>query len=149
MLSRRELLERASCALLSLGGQATSARTPGASVQVFYDPNTLRHEPPRDHPEGPQRLDAVMRSVRLLEPAGRVSVDAPRPATEDNLLLVHSHEYVTKVRAEIAAGRRTLSTGDTEISPGSLTAALAAAGTVVTAVDAVMTGRTRTAFCAV
>jgi acetoin utilization deacetylase AcuC-like enzyme len=149
MLSRRELLEQASCALLSLGGQAPSARAPGAGTQVFHDPNTLRHEPPRDHPESPTRLDAVMRSVRLLEQAGRVSVVAPRPATDGDLRLVHSSAYVTKVRAEIAAGRRTLSTGDTEISPGSLTAALAAAGTVVTAVDAVMTGRTRTAFCAV
>jgi acetoin utilization deacetylase AcuC-like enzyme len=149
MLSRRELLEQASCALLSLGGQAPSARAPGAGAQVFHDPNTLRHEPPRDHPESPTRLDAVMRSVRLLEQAGRVSVVAPRPATDGDLRLVHSSAYVTKVRAEIAAGRRTLSTGDTEISPGSLTAALAAAGTVVTAVDAVMTGRTRTAFCAV
>jgi acetoin utilization deacetylase AcuC-like enzyme len=149
MLSRRELLEQASCALLSLGGQATSARAQTAGTQVFYDPNTLRHEPPRDHPESPKRLDAAMGGVRLLERTGRVSVVAPRPATESDLLLVHSSEYVKTVRAEIAAGRRTLSTGDTEISPGSLTAALAAAGTVVTAVDAVMTGRTRTAFCAV
>ncbi|HKB10444.1 MAG TPA: histone deacetylase, partial [Vicinamibacterales bacterium] len=38
---------------------------------------------------------------------------------------------------------------DTEISPGSLAAALAAAGTVLSAVDAVMKGPTRAAFCAV
>jgi acetoin utilization deacetylase AcuC-like enzyme len=56
---------------------------------------------------------------------------------------------VKKVRTEIAIGRRTLSTGDTDLSPGSLNAALAAAGTIVSAVDAVMSGRTRTAFCAV
>src|SRR6185295_2810588 len=58
-------------------------------------------------------------------------------------------EYLKLVRSEIAAGRRALSTGDTEISQGSLAAALAAAGTVVSAVDAVMSGRARTAFCAV
>ncbi|OLC47850.1 MAG: histone deacetylase [Acidobacteria bacterium 13_1_40CM_65_14] len=109
----------------------------------------LRHEPPSDHPESPTRLDAVMGTVRMLERQGRLSVATPRPATEDDILLVHTSEYVKKVRAEIAAGRRTLSTGDTELSSGSLTAALAAAGTVVSAVDAVMNGRTRTAFCAV
>jgi acetoin utilization deacetylase AcuC-like enzyme len=49
----------------------------------------------------------------------------------------------------VAAGVKTLSTGDTEISRGSLTAALAAAGTVVSGVDAVLTGRARRAFCAV
>lgn len=62
---------------------------------------------------------------------------------------MHSSDYVKKVRAEITAGRQTLSTGDTELSRDSMTAALAAAGTVASAVDAVMTGRTPTAFCAV
>jgi acetoin utilization deacetylase AcuC-like enzyme len=53
------------------------------------------------------------------------------------------------VRSEIEAGRRTLSTGDTEVSSASLDAALAAAGTVVSAVEAVVSGRARNAFCAV
>jgi len=78
-----------------------------------------------------------------------VSVITPHAATEEEILLVHSTDYIRKVRAEIAAGRQTLSTGDTELSRDSLTAALAAAGTVVSAVDAVITGSTPTAFCAV
>jgi acetoin utilization deacetylase AcuC-like enzyme len=149
MPSRRSFLQQASCALLSMGSGAASALAQSAAVQLFYDPVTLRHEPPSDHPESPKRLDAVMRTVRMFERQGRLSVTAPRPATEEDILLVHTSEYLKKVRAEIAAGRRTLSTGDTELSPGSLAAALAAAGTVVSAVDAVMNGRTRTAFCAV
>jgi acetoin utilization deacetylase AcuC-like enzyme len=118
-------------------------------TQVFYDPATLRHEPSPGHPESPQRIQTVRQTVGELERQGRLTVVAPRPATEDDVLLVHTPEYLKKVRAETAAGQRTLSTGDTEISPGSLVAALAAAGTVVTAVDAVVSGRTRTAFCAV
>jgi acetoin utilization deacetylase AcuC-like enzyme len=90
-----------------------------------------------------------MASVRALERAGTLTVAAPRPATDDDILLVHTPDYLRIVGSEIAAGRRQLSTGDTEISPGSLTAALAAAGTVVSAVDAVMKGATRAAFCAV
>jgi acetoin utilization deacetylase AcuC-like enzyme len=70
-------------------------------------------------------------------------------AAEEDILLVHTSEYLTKVRSEIAAGRRTLSTGDTDLSAGSLNAALAAAGTVVSAVDAVVAGRAQSAFCAV
>jgi len=76
-------------------------------------------------------------------------VETPRPAVEDEILLVHAAEYVQLVQREIAAGRRSLSTGDTEISSGTLDAALAAAGTVVSAVDAVLKGRARHAFCAV
>jgi acetoin utilization deacetylase AcuC-like enzyme len=148
MVSRRQFLHHASGVLLTLKAAAAPHAQPGGA-QVFYDPAMLRHEPPSDHPESPRRLDAVMGTVRTLERQGRLSVAAPRPATDDDVLLVHTSEYVKKVRAEIAGGRRALSTGDTELSPGSLAAALAAAGTVVSAVDAVMNGRTRTAFCAV
>jgi acetoin utilization deacetylase AcuC-like enzyme len=109
----------------------------------------LRHEPSSDHPESPRRLDTVVKAVRGLEAQGRLSVVAPRSATEDDILLVHTPQYLKLVRNEIASGRRGLSTGDTEISPGSLGAAISAAGAVVSAVDAVVTGRARNAFCAV
>jgi acetoin utilization deacetylase AcuC-like enzyme len=149
VLDRRGFLRQGAGALAALLRVESTAPPPAPNMTVFYDPAMLRHEPPRDHPESPRRLDAVMAVVRELERQRRVSLAAPEPATEDDLLLVHSFEYVKKVRAEIAAGRPVLSTGDTELSAGSLAAALAAAGTVVSAVDAVMTGRTRTAFCAV
>jgi len=94
-------------------------------------------------------MDAVMSAVHALEREGRLSIAAPKPATDEHVLLVHSTEYFKKVQDEIAGGRRTLSTGDTEISPGSLGAALAAAGAVVSGVDAVMGGKAQRAFCAV
>ena len=148
MLSRRVFLERASLGLLAVGGAGTATARP-PDLHVFYDPAILRHEPSRDHPESPRRLDAVMTSVRALERQDRLAVTAPRPATDDDILLVHAPDYLKTVRAEVAAGRRQLSTGDTELSPGSLTAALAAAGTVLSAVDAVIGRRARAAFCAV
>src|SRR5262245_60484075 len=150
MLSRRGFLQQAAGSLLMTN--AASARAQSAQrtmLHVFTDTVMLRHEPPTDHPESPRRLDAVIGAVRKLEREGQLSLVTPRAATDDDLLLVHTPEYVKKVRAEIAAGRRTLSTGDTDLSAGSLSAALAAAGTVVSAVDAVMTGAAPTAFCAV
>jgi acetoin utilization deacetylase AcuC-like enzyme len=146
IVSRRGFLHRGLGALLVLGHDQSA--TPTIPL-VFYDPAMLRHEPARDHPESPKRLDTVMTAVRELERQSRVSVASPTLATEDDLLLVHSPEYVKTVRADISAGRPALSTGDTELSAGSFTAALAAAGTVVSAVNAVIAGRTRTAFCAV
>src|SRR5262245_47550967 len=117
MLSRRRFLQHAASSLLMVN--AASARAQSARIQVFSDPSMLRHEPPADHPESPKRLDAVMGTVRRLEREGQLSLVTPRAATEDDLLLVHTPEYVKKVRAEIADGRPTLSTGDTELSPGS------------------------------
>jgi acetoin utilization deacetylase AcuC-like enzyme len=147
IVSRRGFLRQGLGAWLALGHDWSAA--PGANTLVFYDPAVLRHEPARDHPESPRRLDVVMATARDFERQGRVAMASPDPATDDDLLLVHSSEYVKTVRSEIAAGRPALSTGDTALSPGSLTAALAAAGAVISAVNAVMTGRTRTAFCAI
>jgi acetoin utilization deacetylase AcuC-like enzyme len=149
-LSRRDFLNQAG-ALISAGGAigAVQQPPPPARLRVFYDPATLRHEPSSDHPETPRRMDAVMDAVRALERQGRLDIALPKPASEDDVLLVHSNDYLRQVRAEVLAGRRSLSTGDTEISPGSLTAALAAAGTVIAAVDAVMGGRAVRAFSAV
>jgi acetoin utilization deacetylase AcuC-like enzyme len=148
-LNRRAFLQQVSATALSLRGGLLPAAAQSPLTQVFYDPAMLRHEPQGDHPEHPKRLDAAMESVRALERQSRLMVVAPRPATDDEILRVHTPQYLKLVRAEIEAGRRTLSTGDTDISSGSLGAALAAAGTVVSAVDAVVGGRARHAFCAV
>lgn len=116
--------------------------------RVFLHPDCLLHLAGTDHPERPGRLIAIQSALadRL---AGEGGIRVPRPATLDDLLSCHSPEYIDLVRREIRSGAQTLSTGDTQISSGSLGASLAAAGTVMTAVDAVVTGDTRTAFCAV
>jgi acetoin utilization deacetylase AcuC-like enzyme len=148
MLTRREFLCQTTGTLMTMAG-ASHAIAQRRGTEVFYDRSVLLHQPPTDHPESPQRINAVLSTVRQLEQQGRLSVITPHAATEEEILLVHSTDYIRKVRAEIAAGRQTLSTGDTELSRDSMTAAFAAAGTVVSAVDAVMTGGTATAFCAV
>src|SRR6185503_11528620 len=89
-LSRRTFLQQASGTLVSLGSGLLPAAAQNPTTQVFYDPATLRHEPSNDHPESPKRIDAVMEAVRTLERQGRLSVEAPRSATEDDILLVHS-----------------------------------------------------------
>jgi acetoin utilization deacetylase AcuC-like enzyme len=72
-----------------------------------------------------------------------------RTATEDELLLCHTAEYLKTVRCDVDSGRQHLSTGDTDISPESWDVAARAAGGVLNAVDAVLTGVARNAFCAV
>src|SRR4026209_2628152 len=99
-LSRRTFLQQASGTLLSLGGGLLPVAAQNPGTQVFYDPATLRHEPGNDHPESPKRIEAVMEAVRALERQGRLSVEAPRPATEDDILLVHTPQYLKLVRSE-------------------------------------------------
>lgn len=66
----------------------------------------------------------------------------------DWLLAGHTPEYVELVQREVAAGRAELSTGDTHVCPASYEVALRAAGGAVAAVEAVLAGRARNAFCA-
>ncbi|MBS1877688.1 MAG: histone deacetylase [Acidobacteria bacterium] len=108
-----------------------------------------RHQPGLGHPERPERYGAVAAALAqcgALNGAPRIE---RRRATEDELLLCHSRDYLDTVRADVAAGLRDLSTGDTAIGPGSLEVALEAVGGVLNAVDAVMTGGAANAFCAV
>ena len=92
--------------------------------------------------------------MRGLETAGLSKDLNPirsRPATDDELALVHDRAYIDLVKRELTnvTGVKQLSTGDTDVTAGSLAAARAAAGGVLNAVDNVMSGRLKNAFCAV
>ncbi len=116
---------------------------------IAADPEVERHDPGPGHPEQPVRYRAVM---NRLESSGLlrdlVRVDSRR-ASDDDLALVHTREYIELVEREVAEGRNQLSTGDTDIGPHSAEAARLAAGCALSAVDAVWDGKVRNAFCAV
>jgi acetoin utilization deacetylase AcuC-like enzyme len=119
------------------------------TTALLADPICLRHKLGRGHPERPERYEAV---VSALDGAGLMAQMlriAPRAATADELAACHTREYIELVAAEVADGSRVLSTGDTDICPESLDVALAAAGGVLQAVDAVVEGRAQNAFCVV
>ncbi len=111
------------------------------------DPICREHLAGREHPERPERFDAVVAALAPL--SERLLPIEHRAITEDELLLCHTPEYLAIARRDIASGRPYLSTGDTDIGPNSWEVAARAAGGVLNAVDAVMTGRARNAFCAV
>ena len=97
------------------------------------------------HTECVERFDVVKAALAGMN----LAMLAPRAATEEELSLCHTPEYVQLAKLEIAAGRSYLSTGDTDLSAGSWEAAVHAAGGVLNAVDAVFNGRASNAFCVV
>ena len=97
------------------------------------------------HTESVERFDVVKAALAGMN----LAMLAPRAATEEELALCHTPEYVQLAKLEIAAGRSYLSTGDTDLSDGSWKAAVHAAGGVLNAVDAVFTGQASNAFCVV
>jgi acetoin utilization deacetylase AcuC-like enzyme len=109
------------------------------------DPICREHLAGRPHPEKPERFDAVMEAL----PVDRMLRLETRTATEDEILLCHTPGYLRTARHDIDAGHHYLSTGDTEIDARSWDAAVRAVGGALNAVDAVVNGRARNAFCVV
>jgi acetoin utilization deacetylase AcuC-like enzyme len=103
----------------------------------------------RDHVERPERMDAVINAIAGAGLMARLERIPARDATEEELLLCHTREYLAIARHDVESGRPFLSTGDTDVTPNSWAIAVRAAGGVLNAVDAVMTGAAKHAFCAV
>lgn len=109
----------------------------------------------RGHVTGPGHLECPARYVAVMETlqkTGLVDETHPltqQPATPDDILLCHTHDYLVAAERDVASGAHELSTGDTTICPKSFDVALRAAGGVMNAVDEVMSGKLKNAFCAV
>lgn len=109
----------------------------------------MLHHPGWGHPECPERFAAIR--DHLLAggiPAGFLEIPV-RAATREELELAHDPSYLDLARHEIEYGVETLSTGDTQVGPESWHAAIHAVGGILNAVDAIVAGHIRTAFCAV
>ncbi|MFC4729648.1 histone deacetylase family protein [Coralloluteibacterium thermophilus] len=116
------------------------------SLPVYTHPACLQHSPGRGHPECPERLGAVIDSLR-----GAVRDldwrEAPQ-ALRSQLARVHAPELIAEILDVPTVGARRLDS-DTVMNAHSAEAALRAAGAGVAAVDGALRGREPRAFCAV
>src|ERR1700719_1034177 len=132
--TRRDLLKwSVSVPLLAMSEDSTAQRPTitATTTAILADPVYKQHDPGAGHPERPERYDAVTQALSaagLMNPAARIK---PRFATEDEIALCHSHAYIQKVKQEIGAGARQLSTGDTDVGPRSFEVALQATGGIL------------------
>lgn len=119
------------------------------------DPRFMLHLTGAGHPECPERflvIDHALKESGLLTAKNLIPC---RLATSKQILLCHTSDYLEEVARNfmilhsrgINDGTFTLSTGDVQISSASMEVALLAVGGVLSAVDWVMTGVTRNAFC--
>jgi len=117
-------------------------------LRLYTHPACLQHDPGPGHAESPARLRAVLQALDHDRFAALDRVEAPR-AMREQLLRVHSPAHVERIFASEPKGGMAALDEDTAMSPGSLEAALRAAGACVAAVDAVLSGAAARAFCAV
>ncbi len=132
-----------------------TAAPPHRCTAIVSHSDCLGHNTGPGHPENARRLQAVLEAIESLEAeAGERLVRMEgRHAVEDELLLAHPPDHVELIRevAKRATEADTLLAidPDTVVSLGSWDAALAAVGCLLTAVDAVLAGEARNAFCPV
>lgn len=115
-------------------------------LPVFSHSACLAHDTGPMHAECPARLEAVTRGLRDSY-ADLEWIDAPR-ASRGQLLRVHTEALLHAV-LETRPHDRIWLDPDTVLSPTSAEAGLRAAGALVAAVEMVLNGEAKRAFCAV
>ncbi len=140
-------------------------------VTVFYDETMLEHNPEVDLPFLPSRVEKRVRTIleeldakwSYPEHPGRLTAikdyleQYPIPgvhfktgalATRKQLARVHTSSYLDDIFA-LDGKRAWLDRDTTAVSPGSIKAAMSAAGTSIRAVESVIAGKTQSAFALV
>ncbi len=112
-----------------------------------YDPIYLKHDTGQ-HVENARRLEAIISHLEQTGLKQQLTPIKPRPATIEELSLVHQEQYISQIREAAQKGGGWLDL-DTVMSPDSYDAALYAAGGAIKAVEAVMEGEVNSAFALV
>lgn len=117
-------------------------------LRIYSHPASHLHVTPPGHPERVARIETIDRLLQRAPYDAIERVEAPA-ATDEQILRAHDPAYLKKVLDNIPDDGWYSLDGDTHMGPNSVTAARHAAGANVAAVEAVMAGEIRAAFCAV
>ncbi len=118
------------------------------TLRIYTHPSSHDHVTPQGHPERVARIETVDRVLAEDRFAGLDRAEAPE-ATRAQILRAHDERYVDLIVENAPTEGWVSLDADTHMSPGSLKAAHHAAGSNVAAVETVMNGEARAAFCAV
>ncbi len=118
-------------------------------VGFIYHPDYLKHDTGSGHPERPARLSALVNHLLTVPEWHSLFHVQARPATVEELALVHPERYIRSVEARCRNGEIILDEGDTHVCRESFGIALLAAGGVFEGVDRVMRNEFQSVFCAV
>ena len=108
----------------------------------------LLHEHFAGHPESPGRLRAVQNAISKNANGITLLPVPPRPATREELELVHTPGYIDEVETVCQTGGGLLDGQETGVGTQSCEVARLACGAVMNAIDAVCSGTAGRAFCA-
>ena len=116
-----------------------------SSVAFIYDPIFLEHDTGANHPENAGRLRSIIKAIEPLRES-LVFIE-PQPASLDLIMQIHPYDHIEFV--EEKSLHEEAIDADTQVSSESYDAALMAVGAGKVAVDKVISGEIKSAFCAV
>jgi acetoin utilization deacetylase AcuC-like enzyme len=119
------------------------------ATAIYTHPDCTLHEMGAGHPESPMRLKAILAALQASGLASRLSMREAPEARREHLERVHDARHVDLIFESAPDSGYAYLDPDTSMNAKSLSAALRAAGAVVSATDAVMAGEASNAFCAV
>ena len=118
----------------------------------IYHPDMLLHDTGGGHPESPSRLKAIIHRLNetgLIKKIREVRPSAPRVDITDWITTIHPSAHVKRLESSQPESGIHRIDADTAMSPGSFQAALIAVEGVLSAIDGIMRGDFKRAFCAV
>jgi acetoin utilization deacetylase AcuC-like enzyme len=119
------------------------------ATAIFTHPDCALHEMGDGHPESPMRLKAILAALEASGLAAKLAMHEAPAAEREHLERVHDAQHVDLIFGSAPQRGYAYLDPDTSMNPKSLSAALHAAGAVVSATDMVIARRARNAFCAV
>lgn len=112
-------------------------------------PECFLHDMGAWHPECPNRLSAINDQLVSSGVLDYLMQETPEQATDTDILRVHDSEYLKYLNKNSPTQGNFNIDADTIMTPKTLSAARFAAGAGIKAVDLLMSGQSKTAFCAV
>lgn len=115
---------------------------------IVKDRRYLEHRMGDHHPESPQRLEVVYRMLEQHPAFSLFPIIEPRPATEEEITLIHTGTYFDEIK-QTAGRERVYLDPDTSTCPRSFEVACLAVGGLLKAADMIMEGSLNNGFALV
>jgi acetoin utilization protein AcuC len=115
-------------------------------VRVYHGKALAAYGFGRDHPFGPDRLNAFWQEMTRRGLDWQCDVGAPVACTEEDLALFHTADYIARVKHQSQSGEGYLDFGDTPAFPGVFEAASVVVGSVLDGLKHMLAGDCRRVF---
>lgn len=115
---------------------------------LFHHPRFIEHQTGPGHPERPERYLSIVNDQPFQEVAAHCRTSTFSPLRPAELISVHDESVASYIEQACLNGGGRIE-ADTVVSSASFEVGLLAAGACCAAIDAVMRGDDRTAFCLV